>query len=92
MFCYCRLSLFIKINNFKLSISGYKILFMYSNAFFTHLYYVIIVFYSNIVNYEIIFMFVLHWIFLKKYKKSGPKYKDTLTYIATEGLGNIMGL
>ena len=37
-------------------------------------------------------MFVLHWIFLKKYKKSGPKYKDTLTYIATEGLGNIMGL
>ena len=34
-------------------------------------------------------MFVLHWIFLKKYKKSGPKYKDTL---ATEGLGNIMGL
>ena len=37
-------------------------------------------------------MFVLHWIFLKKYKKSGPKYKDTLMYIATEGLGNIMGL
>ena len=37
-------------------------------------------------------MFVLHWIFLKKYKKIGPKYKDTLTYIPTEGLGNIMGL
>ena len=26
-------------------------------------------------------MFVLYWIFLKKYKKSGPKYKETLPYI-----------
>ena len=92
MVCYCRLSLSIRINNFKLSIFKYKIFFMHSNAFFTHLDYVVIVFSSNIVNYEIIFMFVLHWIFLKKYKKSGPKYKDTLTYIATEGLGNIMEL
>ena len=65
---------------------------MYLNAFFTHLNYVIIVFYSNIVNYEIIFCLYCTGFFLKKYKKSGPKYKDTLTYIATEGLGNIMGL
>jgi hypothetical protein len=34
----------------------------------------------------------MYWIFLKKYKKSGPKYKDTLTYTTTEGLGNMMGL
>ena len=60
--------------------------------FLKHLDYVIFVFWLNILNFEIIFISVLHWIFLKKYKKSGPKYKDTLTYIATEGLGNIMGL
>ena len=26
-------------------------------------------------------MFVLYWIFLKKYEKSGPKYEETLPYI-----------
>ena len=80
-FCYCRLSLFVKINNFKLSIFKYKLLFMHSNAFFQHFDYVVIVFWLNTVKYEIIFMFVLYWIFLKKYKKSGPKYKERLPYI-----------
>ena len=46
----------------------------------------------NVIRYEIIFICVKYWIFLKKYKKSGPKYKDTLPYTTTEGLGNIMGL
>ena len=46
----------------------------------------------NIVRYEIIFISVLYWIFLKKYKKCGPKYKETLPSTTTEGLGNIIGL
>ena len=46
----------------------------------------------NILWYEINFISVKDWIFLKKYKKSGPKCKETLPYTTTEGLANIMGL
>ena len=39
-----------------------------------------------------IFMFVLYWIFLQKYKKSEPKYEPELPYTNTKGLANVMGL
>ena len=37
-----------------------------------------------------IFMFVLCWMFLQKYKKSEPKYQPELPYTNTEGLANVM--
>ena len=32
----------------------------------------------NVVRYDIIFIFVKYWIFLKKYKRSEPKYEPEL--------------
>ena len=45
-----------------------------------------------IVRYKIIFIFVKYWIFLKKYKISGPKYKERLPCNAPEGLTIVMWL